>query len=68
MGETADQIRSEIEHTRSRLGQELDTLEQRVKRETDWRVQVNRHPWVFVGVAFALALFAGMALASTRST
>jgi len=53
---------------RYRLGQDLDTLEQRVKQETDWRVQVNRRPWVFVGVPFALALFAGMAPASTKST
>jgi len=66
MGETPDQIRSEIEHTRYRLGQDLETLEQRVKQETDWRVQVRRHPWAFVGVVFALALIAGMALASTK--
>lgn len=66
MGETADQIRSQIEHARDRLGKDLDALEYRVKQETDWRVQLNRHPWAFIGVAFTLALLAGMALTSTR--
>jgi len=65
MGETPDQIRSEIEHTRYRLGQNLDALEFRVKQETDWRVQFNRNPWVCVGAAFGLALLAGIAVGST---
>jgi len=65
MGETPDQLRSEIEHTRYRLGQDLNALEYRVKRETDWRVQFNRQPWVAVGAAFGLALLAGLAIGST---
>jgi len=60
MGETADEIRSEIERTRERLGQDLTALESRVKEETDWRVQVARRPWVFVGAAFGVSLAVGL--------
>ena len=66
MGETADQIRNEIEHTRARLGQELNELEYKVKRETDWRVQFDRHPWGFMGAACGLAVLAGWMLSSDR--
>jgi hypothetical protein len=60
MGETPDQIRTEIEQARSRLGQDLNRLEYRVKQETDWRYQFQRRPWAFLGGAFALSLLAGM--------
>ena len=66
MGETADQIRNQIEQTRDRLGQDLSALEYRVKQETDWRVQINRRPWLFIGAAFGLALLLGMAIGSTN--
>jgi hypothetical protein len=66
MGETADEIRSHIEHTRYRLGQDLNALEYSVRREMDWRVQFDRHPWAFVGGAF-LAAFLAAQLTSTRS-
>jgi ElaB/YqjD/DUF883 family membrane-anchored ribosome-binding protein len=61
MGQTTDEIKHEIEQTRSRLGQEINELEYRVKRAADWRVHFDRHPWWFVGAAFAGALLIGLA-------
>jgi len=61
MDEAPDQIRSEIDQARSRLGQDLNTLEYRIKQETDWRVQFARRPWPFLGAVFAFALLAGAA-------
>jgi hypothetical protein len=62
MGETADQIRIGIEQVRDRLGEDLNTLEDRVKEETNWRVHFRRNPWAFVGAVGGLALLAGIAL------
>jgi len=61
MDETADQIRTEIEQTRARLGQDLNDLEYKVKQETDWRLHVRRRPWQFLGGVFAAAMLLGMA-------
>ena len=67
MGESAEQIRFRIEQTRDRLGKDLNTLEHRVKQETDWRVYFNRNPWAFVGAAYGLALLAGMVFGRRQS-
>lgn len=56
MGQTADQIKLEIEQARNRLGRNLNELEYRVKSETDWRVHYDRHPWMFLGAAFTGAM------------
>jgi hypothetical protein len=61
MHENPDQIRSEIEHTRSRLGEDLSELQDVVKQEIDWRVQFARHPWAFIGAAFCAAALVGRA-------
>ena len=63
MGERTEQIKHDIEQARSRLGQNLNELEYRVKTTTDWRVQFERHPWAFVGVAFGTAFVLGLILA-----
>jgi ElaB/YqjD/DUF883 family membrane-anchored ribosome-binding protein len=63
MGQTADEIKLEIEQARSRLGQNLNELEYRVKSETDWRVHYDRHPWMFLGAAFAGAMVLTMMIA-----
>jgi len=57
MGETTYQIRTEIAHTRERLGRDLDELQHRVKREADVRVHVRRHPYAVgaVAVVFVIA-------------
>ncbi len=62
MGETADDIKREVEQARARLGQDLNELEYRVRTEFDWRVQFARYPWVFIGAAFVGAMLVGMAL------
>jgi hypothetical protein len=59
MGETPEQIRVQIEQARHRLGRNLNELDYRVKRTTDWRAQFDRRPWVFAGAAFAGGLLLG---------
>ena len=56
MGETTYQIIAEMEQARTDLGRDLDELEARVRRETDWRVQVRRHPWLVVGCVVIVGL------------
>jgi hypothetical protein len=56
MGERSDEIRNEIEYKRQQLGSNLQELEVRVKRATDWRVQFEERPLVFLGIAFAVGL------------
>jgi ElaB/YqjD/DUF883 family membrane-anchored ribosome-binding protein len=67
MGETADQIRIRIEQARSRLGEDLNTLEYSVQEETSWRVYLSRNPWAFVGAVCGLVLLAGLVFGSRRS-
>jgi hypothetical protein len=61
MGETPDDIRNQVAQARVRLGQNLNQLEYRVKKEFDWRVQFDRRPWLFCGIAFGLAFLVGLA-------
>jgi ElaB/YqjD/DUF883 family membrane-anchored ribosome-binding protein len=67
MGETPEQIRVQIEQARHRLGQDLNELEYRVKRTTDWRRQFDRRPWAFAGAAFAGGLFLGWVFSSDKA-
>lgn len=53
MGQTADQLRDQIEHQREELGSNLQQLEEKVKSTVDWRTQFEQKPWAGVGVAFA---------------
>jgi hypothetical protein len=62
MVEAADQIRSEIEAARMRLDYDISALEQRIKHEADWRVQMEHHPRAIVGMVFALAMLLGFVL------
>ena len=52
MGETTDQLKAQIADARSRLGQNLNELEYRVKNTADWRFQFDRHPWPFIAAGF----------------
>jgi len=52
MGETANQIRREIEEQREDLGENLQQLEHKVKRTADWRAQFDERPLTMIGVAF----------------
>ena len=53
MDETIDQIEAHIDRTRERLGSNLEELERRVDRATDWRQQFRARPYTALGVAFA---------------
>ena len=67
MGETPREIEQEIEQARSRLGQNLNELEYRVKQEFDWRVQFQRRPLAFLGIAFGVAFLLGALVIPGRS-
>lgn len=58
MGETSDQIVSEIDRTREELRSNFEELESRAKDVTDWRTQFRRHP----GAMMVGALVGGMLL------
>ena len=60
MGEKPEEIRREIELARSRLDQDLNRLEYEFKRNTDWRVQFELHPWAFLGAAFGGGVLLGL--------
>jgi len=60
MGETADDIKREIEQARERLGADLNQLEYRVKSTLDWRSHMDRNPLAFVGGAFGVAFLIGL--------
>jgi hypothetical protein len=62
MGQTADDIKKDLERARARLGANLNELQYRVRGELDWRVHFNRHPWAFLGAAFAAAVCLGFAI------
>jgi len=52
MGQAASEVRREIEDTRDNLGENLQRLESKVKRTTDWRAQFDERPLMMIGVAF----------------
>lgn len=54
--ETAEQIRREIEEKRKELGENLGTLEQKLKDATDWRKQFRGRPFSAMGAAFGAGL------------
>jgi hypothetical protein len=62
-----DDIMHDVERARARLAQNLNQLEYRVRNEFDWRVQFDRHPWIFVGAGFAAAFLFGLAITPRRS-
>jgi hypothetical protein len=66
--ERTDQIEDHIRSTQRELGSNLEELESRVRNAVDWRVQFERHPAAFLGVAFAggLLLSAGFGGRRTR--
>ena len=56
MGQTADQIRDEIDNQRQELGDNLQQLEQKVKETVDWRAQFEQKPMLGIGIAFGAGL------------
>jgi hypothetical protein len=53
MGQTTDQIATDIARTREDLKSNLEELETRVKDVADWRNQFRKHPGAMITVALA---------------
>ncbi len=51
MGQTTDQIESDIDQARAELKSNLEELETRAKSAADWRSQFRRHPGPMVVAA-----------------
>ena len=64
MGQTTDQIASDIDQSREQLKSNLQELETRVKSAADWRSQFQKHP----GRMVAAALVGGVLLSSILGT
>ena len=60
MGQTTDQIASDIARTRDDLKSNLEELETRVKDTADWRRQFRKHP----GAMLTVALLGGALLSA----
>jgi hypothetical protein len=56
VGQTADQIRDEIDNQRMELGDNLQQLERKVKETVDWRTQFEQKPMLGMGLAFGAGL------------
>jgi hypothetical protein len=59
MDERPDEIMNQIESQRDQLGRNLNELEARVKRTTDWRAQFDRNPMLAMGIALGGGLLIG---------
>jgi hypothetical protein len=62
MDEKPDQILGHIEAQRSELGRNLNELETRVRRGTDWRTYFDKNPMMMLGVALGGGLLVGTAV------
>jgi hypothetical protein len=65
MGQTADQLRDQVDEAREAATQKIEDIEEKVssaaeqvKQQFDWRHQVDNHPLAAIGAAF----IGGMAL------
>lgn len=67
MGEKSDQILEHIESQRDQLGRNLEALETKVKRTTDWRAHFDDNPWLMLGAAVGGGLILG-AMVGGRSS
>jgi len=65
MDEKPDQILNHIEQQRDQLGRNLDELENRVRRSTDWRTYYERNPMMTLGAALGGGVLLGAALGGT---
>jgi len=59
MGEKSDEIINHIETQRDQLGRNLEELETRVKRTTDWKAHFDENPTMMLGIALGGGLLLG---------
>jgi hypothetical protein len=64
VGQTADQIRDEIDTQRMELGDNLQQLERKVKETVDWRTQFEQKPMLGMGLAFGAGVLLSALLPS----
>ena len=62
MDQTVDQIAAHIDHTRERLGANLEELEQKVDAATDWRGQLRERPYLVLAAGCLGGMLLGAAL------
>jgi len=68
MDEKPDEIMNHIEAQRNELGRNLNELESRVRRTTDWRAQFDRNPMLMMGVALGGGLLLGTIVGGSRKS
>jgi hypothetical protein len=66
MDEKPDQIIGHIEAQRDQLGRNLNELEEKVRRTTDWRTYFDRNPMLVLGAAMGGGLFLGTVAGGRR--
>lgn len=67
MDEKPDQIMKDIEAQRNQLGQNLNELENKVRRSADWKTYFEKNPMLILGAAMGGGLLLG-AVAGGRSS
>lgn len=67
MDEKPDQIIDQIEAQREELGRNLNELETRVRRSTDWRTYYDRNPMLMLGAALGGGVLLGSMVAGASS-
>jgi len=65
MDEKPDQIIGHIEAQRSELGRNLNELENKVRRSTDWRTYYDRNPMLILGAALGGGVLLGATIGGT---
>lgn len=68
MDEKPDQIIGQIEAQRDELGRNLNELETRVRRSTDWRTYYDRNPMMMLGAALGGGILLGSVVGSRGSS
>lgn len=58
-GQTADEIRLEIERAREQIQSSVVALREEVAVATDWRAWYRRRPYAYLAAAFAVGVFLG---------
>ena len=67
MDEKTDQILDHIENQRNQLGANLNELETRVRRTTDWRTHFNNNPMLMLAGALGGGILLGAMVSGSRS-
>ena len=62
MAETPNDLRQNIEAARTRITGDINELEYRIQRVTDWRAQYREHRPLILGSAFGFGLLIALLL------